>query len=291
MAGKGNAATLPRREYGGNGTKLSVIGFGGLVVMDSEPAQASRAVGWAVERGVNYFDVAPSYGNSEEKLGPALEPYRKEVFLACKTTERERAKSQSEFKGSLKRLRTDHFDLYQLHCLMDVQKDVGAAFSKDGIMSWLIKAKESGQVRNIGFSAHTTEAALAALERYDFDSVLFPINFAAWYGNRFGPAVIEKAQAKGAACLALKMLARQKWPDAEKEKTPFKKCWYQPISDAREAELAVKFTLSLPVTAAVSPGEEVLMRLAVESALKFEPITKEEEAELKSLAKKLRPLF
>lgn len=291
MAKKSNAATLPRRDYGRDGTQLSVIGFGGIVVMGMEPAQASRAVAWAVERGVNYFDVAPSYGDSEVKLGPALAPYRKDVFLACKTTERGRAKSQSEFKQSLKRLRTDHFDVYQLHGMMDIKKDVDAAFSKGGVMSWLVKAKEAGQVRHIGFSAHTTEAALAALERYDFDSVLFPFNFASWRRNRFGPAVMKKAQAKGASRLALKMLARQKWPEGDKDRKRFNKCWYQPISDPREAELAVKFTLSLPVTAAVSPGEEVLMRLAVESALKFEPITKEEETELNSLAKTLKPLF
>ena len=124
-------------------------------------------------------------------------------------------------------------------------------------------------MRHIGFSAHTAEAALAALDRYDFDSVLFPLNFAAWHRNRFGPAVIEKARAKGASLLALKMLARQKWPEGEREKSAFRKCWYQPISDPREAELAVKFTLSLPITAAVTPGEEVLMRLAIESAMKY----------------------
>ena len=291
MGKRSNAAILPRRDYDRTGTRLSVIGFGGIVVMGMEQRQANRAVAWAVERGVNYFDVAPSYGDSEVQLGPALAPYRKDAFLACKTGEHARTKAESEFKRSLKRLRTDYFDLYQLHGLTDVKKDVDAAFRRGGIMPWLIKAKETGQVRHIGFSAHTTEAALAALDRYDFDSVLFPLNFAAWHRSRFGPAVIEKARAKGAARLALKMLARQKWPEGERERSPFKKCWYQPISDAREAELAVKFTLSLPVTAAVTPGEEALVRLAVESTMKYEPITKEEQAELKSLAKTLEPLF
>ncbi|MGO8705821.1 MAG: aldo/keto reductase [Candidatus Brocadiia bacterium] len=291
MSKKSNAAKLPRRAYGRDGIKLSVIGFGGIVVMETEQSKANRAVAWAVERGVNYFDVAPSYGDSEVQLGPALEPYRKDAFLACKSGEHARAKAEAEFKRSLKRLRTDHFDLFQLHGLCDVKKDVDASFRKDGVMPWLIKRKEAGQVRHIGFSAHTAEAALAALDRYDFDSVLFPLNFAAWHRNQFGPAVIEKARAKGASLLALKMLARQKWPEGEREKSAFRKCWYQPISDAREAELAVKFTLSLPITAAVTPGEEVLMRLAIESALKYEPITKEEQAELKSLAKTLNPLF
>jgi predicted aldo/keto reductase-like oxidoreductase len=291
MSKKSNAAKLPRRDYGRDGTKLSVIGFGGIVVMEMEQKKADRAVAWAVERGVNYFDVAPSYGDAEVQLGPALEPYRKDAFLACKSGEHTRAKAEAEFKRSLKRLRTDHFDLYQLHGLTDVKKDVDAAFARGGVMPWLIKAKEAGQVRHIGFSAHSTEAALAALDRYDFDSVLFPLNFAAWHGSRFGPALIKKAQEKGAARLALKMLARQKWPAGEREKSPLKKCWYQPITDEREAELAVKFTLSLPITAAVTPGEETLMRLAIESAMKYEPITREEQAELKSLAKTLNPLF
>ena len=80
-----NAARLPRRPYGQTGIELSIIGFGGMLVDGLEAAHASRLVAEAVERGVNYFDVAPQYGNAEEVLGPALEPYRKNVFLACKT--------------------------------------------------------------------------------------------------------------------------------------------------------------------------------------------------------------
>ena len=67
---------------------LSMIGFGGIIVMDATPAEASESVKLAIDSGINYFDVAPSYGDAEIKLGPALEPYRKDVFLACKTTER-----------------------------------------------------------------------------------------------------------------------------------------------------------------------------------------------------------
>jgi len=291
MSTRSNAAMLPRRPYGRDGIRLSVIGFGGIIVMETEQSRANRTVAWAVERGVNYFDVAPSYGDAEVQLGPALAPYRKDAFLACKTGEHARTKAESAFKRSLKRLRTDYFDLYQLHGLSDVKKDVDASFRRDGIMPWLIKAKAAGQVRHIGFSAHTTEAALAALDRYEFDSVLFPLNFAAWHRHRFGPAVIEKAREKGASILALKMLAREKWAEGERDRSQYKKCWYHPISDPHEAELAVKFTLSLPITAAVTPGEEVLMRLAIESALKFKPITDKEQAELKSLAKTLNPLF
>ena len=83
-----NPAQLPPRAYGSTGVKLSVIGFGGIVVMNAKQDHANRVVAAAVERGVNYFDVAPSYGDAEIKLGPALKPYRKDLFLACKTGER-----------------------------------------------------------------------------------------------------------------------------------------------------------------------------------------------------------
>ena len=106
---------MDKRAYGKTGEKLSIVGFGGIVVMNEKPSSASRIVAQAVERGINYFDVAPSYGNSEKILGPALEPYRNSVFLACKTGKRTKNEAATELHRSLKRLRTDHFDLYQLH--------------------------------------------------------------------------------------------------------------------------------------------------------------------------------
>jgi len=146
----------------------------------------------SVERGVNYFDVAPSYGNAQEKLGPALEPYRKNCFLACKTAKRQRAAAEAEFKRSFELLRTDWFDLYQLHSISDVAKDVDAVFVSGGVMDMLIDAKKSGRVRHLGFSAHSIEAAVAALDRYEFDSVLFPVNFATYYEGNFGPQIMPR---------------------------------------------------------------------------------------------------
>src|SRR6266545_2218329 len=102
---------MERRELGRTGEALSIVGFGGIVVMDVEPPEASRLVAEAIDRGVNYFDVAPSYGNAEERLGPALEPYRDQVFLACKTGKRTKTAAAAELRESLGRMRTDHFDL------------------------------------------------------------------------------------------------------------------------------------------------------------------------------------
>lgn len=282
---------LPRRAYGRTGEQLSVIGVGGMLVANLEPGHASRLVAEAVERGVNYFDVAPSYRNAEEVLGPALAPYRSRVFLACKTLERTRDGARAELERSLERLRTDHFDLYQLHALSDVTADVDVAFGRGGALETLFEAKRTGRVRYLGFSAHSEAAALAALDRFAFDSVLFPVNFATYTAGDFGPRIMARAEAQGVARLALKAMARQTWPADDPRRPQFPKCWYEPITDPREAELALRFTLSLPVTAALPPGEEPLFRRALDIAATFHPLTPAEQAELNALAQGLTPVF
>ncbi len=286
-----NPARLGRRQFGKSTDELSVIGFGGIVVKDAEQDHANRLVAEAVEKGVNYFDVAPSYGNSEAKLGPALEPYRKNSFLACKTGKRDAAGARLEFDQSLKTLRTDHFDLYQLHAITDVEKDVDPCFAKGGTMEFLEEAKREGRVRYLGFSAHSVAAAKAALERFPFDSVLIPVNYASWMSHDVGPQVIKLAHERGAARLALKALCRQKWPADDPQRGEFKKCWYKPFSDPAEADLALRFTLSQPVTAAIPPGDENLFRLAVDLALKFRPIDDKGEAKLLAIANEVQALF
>lgn len=282
---------MPRRPYGKAGIELSIIGFGGIVVTNLEQERANRLVAMAIEKGINYFDVAPTYGNAQERLGPALEPYRKDCFLACKTAKRERAAAEAEFKQSLSLLRTDHFDLFQLHAISDVAKDVDAVFAAGGLMDMLIAAKKAGQVRHLGFSAHSIEAATAALDRYDFDSVLFPVNFATYYAGNFGPQIMAKAMAKGASRLALKAMAKQQWPENHPDRKKYGKCWYQPLTDPHQMELALRFTLSQAVTAALPPGEEDLFMLAVEMGMRFRPLDEAGERELRKMAATLTPIF
>jgi aryl-alcohol dehydrogenase-like predicted oxidoreductase len=286
-----NPARLPQREYGKTGVKLSIIGFGGIVVKDARQQHANRVVAEAFEKGVNYFDVAPTYGDAELKLGPALEPYRKKVFLACKTTQRKREGASAELKESLKRLRTDYFDLYQLHAITDVKKDVDTVFAKGGAMEVFIEARKQGRIRNLGFSAHSEQAALAAMERFDFDSILFPINFATFYKGKFGPKVIAAAKSKGVARLALKSLARQRWPQGDPSRKEYPKCWYQPLSEREQARLGLYFTLSQPVTAAIPPGDESLFRLAVDLAMNLKPISIDDLEKVKQMAESLNPIF
>lgn len=282
---------IPKRKYGKTDVMLSIIGFGGIVVTDTEQLEANHYVSEAYERGVNYFDVAPSYGNAEIKLGPALEPYRKKVFLACKTGQRDYDSAKKEFENSLKVLRTDYFDLYQLHAITDVEKDVNRSFADDGVMNLLLEEKKKGRIRYLGFSAHSHSAALEAMKLYEFDSVLFPINFAGYLKGNFSPEVIEKTKEKGIAILALKMLARQNIAQEDPIRKQYPKCWYQPITDIEEAKLAMSFTMSQPVTSAVPPGDIRSFRLALSLADKIEPMDEEKLAKLKELSSKLNPIF
>jgi diketogulonate reductase-like aldo/keto reductase len=280
---------IPRREYK-NGEMLSIVGFGGILCLERSLRETSGLVREVHERGINYFDVAPSYGagEAEEKLGPALEPYRSMVFLACKTMKRSARGAQEDLERSLKRMRTDHFDLYQLHAVTTLE-EVDEIFGDKGAMGTIVRAREKGQVRYIGFSAHSEEAALAMLDRFSFDSILFPLNIVCSANGYFGPRVMEAAKAKGAARLALKAMAYSPWPSEGDH--PWPKCWYRPMDDPVLARLALRYTLSEDVTAAIPPGEEELFRIAMEEAVQFTPLTANERKDLVSRIDGVQPLF
>jgi aryl-alcohol dehydrogenase-like predicted oxidoreductase len=279
---------MEKRPYGNTGIELSVVGFGGIILKDEDAAAASRIVGRAIERGINYFDVAPSYGNAEQVLGPALEPYRKDVFLACKTDERSKEKAWAELQRSLEHLRTDHFDLYQHHAVTTLD-EVEQIMGPGGAMEAFLQAREQGLVRFLGFSAHSGRAAVALLDRFDFDSVLFPWNWVCWYQGDFGPRTLAKAQEKGAARLAIKALAKRPWREDEERRWP--RCWYSPVDDFEEATLALRFTLSKPITAAVSPSHAELLWWACDIADNLTPLSGEEAELVAQRSMGVKPIF
>lgn len=287
------AGALPKRPYKA-GVELSIIGFGGIVVCGMEPAGAAKAVAASIDRGVNYFDVAPSYfkGEAEIKLGAALEPYRKGVFLAEKTGRRDAAGAQAELEQSLKRLRTDHFDLYQFHAVGSME-DAEKILAPGGAAETFIRAKKEGKVRFLGFSAHHAGAALKLMDALPLDSVLFPVNFAAWEAGGFGPQILERAKANGMARMALKALALGQWPKSmPREKRPQPKCWYEPITDRQLAALALRFTLNMDITAAIPPGDERIYDMALELAGgPLTPLSTSEREVLLTRARQVEPVF
>lgn len=280
---------LPRRPFRDD-VKLSIIGFGGIVVVGLEQKEADRTVAASIDRGVNYFDVAPSYwdGEAETKLGHALKPYRSRIFLAEKTTQRTSAGAQAELETSLRRLGTDHVDLYQFHAVTTME-DVERITAPGGAAEAFLKAKREGKLRYIGFSAHSVEAALALMDRLELDSILFPVNFVCWSRGNFGPQVLARAKEKGVARLALKVMAHSALPQGAKRSHA--KCWYRPVTDRALAGQALRFTLSEDITAAIPPGDEKLYQMALELAAGFRPLMPAERAALLESAAGLEPIF
>ncbi|MBC7528758.1 MAG: aldo/keto reductase [Chthonomonadaceae bacterium] len=283
---------MEKRPLGNTGDSLSIVGVGGVVVVQMTQTEADAILHEAIDRGVNYFDVAPSYGSGQEtekRYGGALVGKRDKVFLACKTEGRTKADAEAELNRSLTNLQTDHFDLYQLHHITTVE-EVETALGEGGAIEAILEAQAAGKIRHIGFSAHSVEAAVLAMNRFPFVSALFPVNFVTYSEGNFGAQIFEKCEEKGVARLALKAMAKTGWKTgADRSRTPH--VWYEPLEDKRLAEIALRYTLSMPVTATVPPGDLRLFRWALEFAERYTPITPEEKAELLQEAKGLEPIF
>lgn len=280
---------LPKRAYKDD-VRLSTIGFGGIIMLGQEQPKANQIVGEAIDRGLNYFDVAPSYGDgeAEEKLGIALQPYRRNIFLACKAEKRDAQGARDQLESSLKRLKTDHFDLYQFHAVKTPQ-EAKQIMGPGGAAETFIKAKKEGMTRYIGFSAHGVEAAKILMEGMQLDSVLFPVNYVNYAEGDFGPQILAEAKKRGLARLALKSLAQTTWKPGERK--TYTNCWYRPIEDPATAQKALRFTLSEDVTAAIPPGYEKFLRMAMHFASQFKPLGSTERQELLASAKGVTPIF
>jgi len=282
---------LPRRVLGRTGKEVSIVGFPGLALTHYEQDRCTAAIHDAFERGVNYFDVAPAYGkgDAEIKMGIGLEGIeRSSIFLACKTKMRDKEGARKELETSLERLKTDHFDLYQMHHIVTPDQ-VKQALGPGGAIETFLEAKKEGKVRYFGFSAHTTKGALEAMNGFRFDTVMFPINFIEYFQMGFGKPILELAKEQGAAVLAIKPMCGGSWAEGA-ERT--RKNWYRPLEDQREIDLALRFTLSQkPVAVGMPPAFLDLLDKAIPVGQSYRPITEAEVQELKELAKTRLSLF
>ena len=254
------------RALGNTGYRISAVVYGGIVSMNDGQPNSDRYVAWAVDRGVNYFDVAPSYGDAQEKLGNSLRSRRKDVYLACKTGQRLRADAEAEMCRSLELLHTDYFDVYQMHAL-STPRDIDLAFGPGGVMEMMRDMKEKGVARKLGFTAHSEDVALRALELYDFDTVLFPFNWHMHMAHGMGARLIDAAKARGVGLLCMKSMIERAWDEDERRNSKYPKSWCKPFdveSDAAPLAAAVRYALSLGVDAIVPPGNFDHFSFAVE---------------------------
>ena len=285
------AGALQRRPLGHTGMNVSVVGFPGLVLTKHDQEKCTAALHSAFDRGVNFFDVAPAYGSgdAETKMGIGLQGLdRGKYYLACKTKKRDKAGAQMELERSLQRLKTDYFDLYQLHHLVR-PAEVTDACGAEGAMEVALKAKQEGKIKFIGFSAHTTKSALAALKAFKFDTVMFPINFVEYYLRDFGKQVLALAEERGAGVISIKPISWGTWP---KEGQRTREWWYNSVEEPRQVELAMRFVLSQKGVATALPTSFLdLLDKTIEAAKVFKPLDGEAESELKQMAANRESIF
>lgn len=288
-----NPSAYPRRLFiKRTNTTIPVLGFPSVALArlssPSEQPIANAAVRHAIQDlQIQYFDVAPEYGDgvAQERLGPALHPYRQHVFLAAKTMYRTERESKQDLENTLKALQTDHLDLYQFHSI-STQEDVDQILNKEnGAMKTFQLAKAQGKIRAIGFSAHSEPMAVQMIQSGLVDTCMFPINFVAYHYGGIGQKVLDAAIEHGVGVIALKSGARGRLTSQSGEAVTVPKkfhhipewkrqemihypvvtspkyyTWYEPEDDPEELNKLVLWALNQRgVTAVLPPGTMELL--------------------------------
>jgi len=281
---------MERRALGRTGQRSTILTLGGAIFIGKpQEEEADRFIKLALDHGVNHIDVAPTYGDAELGLGKWVKEYRKNIFLACKTRYRTKKEAGEELKRSLQRLQTDYFDLYQLHAL-DKAEDLETALGPEGVIQTILEAKKQGLVKNIGITSHNPVNIATTLKRFDFDTVLLPVNCVLAANrqpeNDYTP-VLKLARERNMGVIAMKAIAKGPWPD---EKKPYN-TWYRPFETQKEIDEALWFTLSQDVTTASTSSDIRLATMMIDAAERFQPMNEEQQKDLVSRFALQKPLF
>ncbi|TLS52846.1 aldo/keto reductase [Paenibacillus antri] len=270
---------IPRRPLGRIPFESSVVMFGAASLGNVTQDEADASIRYALERGVNHFDTAASYGHAEERMGPIISEVRDEIFLATKTGERSKEKAKAEIYRSLERMRVDSVDLLQLHAVGTIA-ELDSCTTKGGALEAAIEAKEEGVVKHIGITGHGHEAPIAhleALRRYPFETVLLPLNHYMYtmpeYREAFD-ALMEEAVNREVAVRVIKAIAKAPW--GERRQRPYA-TWYEPFDRQDAIDACVHFVLKFPnVAGFASAGDVHLFPKIVEAVERFGSMTDEE---------------
>lgn len=280
---------MEKRRLGRTGQMSTIAAFGGAAVSRVSQEEADAVIQLALSHGVNHIDVAPTYGDAELRLRPWMKKHRDDLFLACKTGKRTKEEAAEELNGSLERLGVDYFDLYQLHGLDDL-KELDTALGPGGAMEAILEAQDEGLVRHIGITSHRIPTILEALRRFDFDTVLFPLNYVLRRHrhpeNDYEP-LLKIVKEKNVGTIVMKAFAKQPWPTEEHKY----QTWYEPFDKQPDIDMCLWFALSQGVTTAASAGDVRLVPKIASAAERYKELSREEQERLMESAANLKPLF
>jgi len=260
--------TMETRRFGRLGHLTSVLVYGGAALGDVPDEVADRSIELALEAGINHFDTAADYGDSELHLGRWMGRIRDRIFLATKTGDRTSSGAYDSIRRSLERLRVSHVDLIQLHAVGDLE-DLDRATRSGGAIEGALKAKEEGLVGGIGITGHGIGAPathLEALRRFPFDSVITPWNYRLAQEERYQhdvDALMEEITAQDVGLRVIKAIARNNWKTSEGATYS---TWYEPMDEQAYVTAAVAFVLARPeVTGICTAGDVRLLPLLIQA--------------------------
>ena len=283
---------MQTRPFGRTGYMSTIAIFGAAAFWEIEQNEADKTMELVIQHGINHIDVAPSYGQAEERVGPWLRRERERFFVGCKTMERTKEGAAAELRRSLQKLHTDAFDLYQIHAITSM-KELDEAMRSGGALDAIREARDAGLTRFIGITGHGVDSPaifLEALKRFDFDSILFPLNFIQYANPVFRQnteELIRQCRAKDVGTMVIKSIARGPWGEQPKNHTT----WYQPFEDFTHIQAGVNFALSQDVSGICTAGDTTVLPLLLNACEHFSPMDGGEQDKLIASAAQFEPLF
>ena len=279
---------MEMRRLGKTGHMSSIVAIGGAAMGTVTQAEADAGMNLAIEHNINHIDVAPAYGEAELRIGPWMSRHRKDFFLGCKTQARDKTGAWESIKRSLDRLRAGYFDLFQFHGVDDIET-LTAILSPGGAMEAVLEAKSQGLIHYIGITGHRPFVHVEALNRFDFDTVLFPLSrvHASHLNdqNNF-LSLLEYTRRKDVGTLAIKAASKRSWPDG----THTYHTWYEPFCDQANIDKSLWYTLSMGVTTLPMPSDLTLWPMVIDAAERYSLMAPDEQAAALDEVKQYQPI-
>jgi len=266
--------------------------FGAAAFSEISQEDADQVMEQIIEAGINHIDVAPGYRQAEMRIGPWMPRERGRFFLGCKTQERTKEGAWNQMQESLKRLQTEAFDLYQFHAVTTMA-ELDAITMKGGALEAVEEARRQGLTKFIGITGHGVDAPkiyLEALRRFDFDTVLFPLNFVQMANpeyRKYAEELIAECKAKDVGTMVIKFITKGPWGEKQHTATT----WYEPFEDMETIQKGVNFALSYDVTGLCTAADTRILPLVLQACENFRRLNSDEiEAMIKS-GEQYEPLF
>jgi len=283
---------METRRFGRTGHMSTIAIFGAAAFWEISQADADKVMEQVIEAGINHIDIAPSYGQAEQRVGPWMPRIRENFFLGCKTMERTKDGAWDELQRSLKLLQTETFDLYQCHAITTIE-ELDTITMKGGALEAFVEARQRGLIKHIGITGHGVNAPqiyLEALRRFEFDSVLFPLNFVQMAIPEFrknADELISVCKAKDVGTMIIKTITKAPWG----ERPHTANTWYEPFDQMDEIQRAVNFGLSYEVTGLCTAGDTRILPMVLQACNNFTPMNEAQREEMIKSAKQFEPLF